>query len=66
MHMHMMVVLNKNLSQNRLILLLLLYNMDNIEPIPKPPEEIKIKDIVHVKHLDSLFTTEWKNKFFNK
>ena len=64
--MHMMVVLNKNLSQNRLILLLLLYNMDNIEPIPKPPEEIKIKDIVHVKHLDSLFTTEWKNKFFNK
>ena len=65
MHTHMMVVLNKNLSQNRLILLLL-YNMDNIEPIPKPPEEIKIKDIVHVKNLDSLFTTEWKNKFFNK
>lgn len=65
--MHMMVALNKNLSQNRLILLsILLYNMDNIEPIPKPPEEIKIKDIVHVKHLDSLFTTEWKNKFFNK
>lgn len=61
-----MVALNKNLSQNRLILLLLLYNMDNIEPIPKPPEEIKIKNIVHVKHLDSLFTTEWKNKFFNK
>ena len=66
MHMHMMVVLNKNLSQNRLILLSILYNMDNIEPIPKPPEDIKIKDIVHVKHLDSLFTTEWKNKFFNK
>jgi hypothetical protein len=66
MHTHMMVALNKNLSQNRLILLLLLYNMDNIEPIPKPPEEIKIKNIVHVKHLDSLFTTEWKNKFFNK
>ena len=65
--MHTMVALNKNLSQNRLILLsILLYNMDNIEPIPKPPEEIKIKNIVHVKHLDSLFTTEWKNKFFNK
>ncbi len=62
----MMVALNKNLSQNRLILLLLLYNMDNIEPIPKPPEQIKIKNIIHVKHLDSLFTTEWKNKFFNK
>lgn len=61
-----MVALNKNLSQNRLILLLLLYNMDNIEPIPKPPEQIKIKNIIHVKHLDSLFTTEWKNKFFNK
>jgi len=66
MHTHMMVALNKNLSQNRLILLLLLYNMDNIEPIPKPPEQIKIKNIIHVKHLDSLFTTEWKNKFFNK
>ncbi len=66
MHTHMMVVLNKNLSQNRLILLSILYNMDNIEPIPKPPEAIKIKDIVHVKHLDTLFTKEWKNKFFNK
>ena len=40
--------------------------MDNIEPIPKPQEEIKIKDIVHVKYLDTLFTIEWKNKFLNK
>ena len=39
--------------------------MDNIEPIPKPPEEIKIKDIVHVKHLDSLFTIEWNTCFIN-
>jgi hypothetical protein len=40
--------------------------MDNIEPIPKPLEEIKIKNIAHVKYLDGLFTIEWKNKFFNK
>ena len=65
MHMYIMAALNKNLSQNRLILLLL-YNMDNIEPIPKSPNEIIIKDIIHVKHLDNLFTAEWKNKFFYK
>ena len=38
--MHMMVALNKNLSQNRLILLLL-YNTDNIETIPNQLNKLK-------------------------
>ena len=64
MHMHMMEELNKNLSQNRLIIIINYIIMD-IEPIPKPIKTIKIKDIKYIKNLDTLFSDKWKNDYFN-
>ena len=63
-HMHMMEELNKNLSQNNLNFINN-YNIMDIEPIPKPVETIKIKDIKLVKYLDNLFTDKWKTEYFN-
>ncbi len=62
--MHMMEELNKNLSQNRLIIIINYIIMD-IEPIPKPIKTIKIKDIKYIKNLDTLFSDKWKNDYFN-
>ena len=62
--MHMMEELNKNLSQNRLIIIINYIIMD-IEPIPKPIKTIKIKDIKYIKNLDTLFSDKWKNEYFN-
>lgn len=64
MDVHMMVELNKNLSQNRLIIIINYIIMD-IEPIPKPIKTIKIKDIKYVNDLDTLFSDKWKNDYFN-
>jgi hypothetical protein len=63
MHMHMMEGLNKNLSQNRLIIIINYIIMD-IEPIPKPIKTIKVKDIKYIKNLDTLFSDKWKSDYF--
>ena len=62
--MHTMEELNKNLSQSNLNFINNYIIMD-IQPIPKPAETIKIKDIKLVKYLDYLYTDKWKAEYFN-
>ena len=64
MLMNMMEEPNKNLSQSNLNFINNYIIMD-IEPIPKPVETIKIKDIKLVKYLDYLYSDKWKTEYFN-